>query len=129
MGLHVSHDCWNSSYNEFRRFRRAIAEAIGIDLLQMQGFTKDGEEGVPWESISPSDVHFLLHHSDCDGSIRYPDARKLADALEALLLVSALEEFSPVGTRRGLGGWENTVRKWIDGCRRAYKERRKITFG
>lgn len=37
MGLSVSHGCWEGGYKSFRRWRTAIAEAVGIPLDLMEG--------------------------------------------------------------------------------------------
>jgi hypothetical protein len=40
---------------------------------------------IEWDRITPSPLHTLLNHSDCDGSIAAADCVPLADALEVLL--------------------------------------------
>ena len=130
MGLHVSHGCWNASYSQFMWFRVNIAKYIGIELLSMEGYTDNGVQGIPWDSLPPNALHTLLHHSDCDGSIRYADARKLADALESLLVTNTLEVFAPADhTRESVGYWRNEIENWIRGCRQAARERKVVRFG
>lgn len=75
MGLDTTHDCWTGSYSSFGSFRRALAEAVGIDLQEMQGFGGTKE----WPSTESEPLVYLLNHSDCDGQI----------AVDALLPLSA----------------------------------------
>lgn len=79
MGLDTSHDVWHGSYSTFNTFRRAIAQASGIDLDSMIGFGGD----TPWPE-PPRPIDALLNHSDCDGEILAADCGPLADALEQL---------------------------------------------
>jgi hypothetical protein len=81
MGLDTSHDCWHGPYSSFNEWRVAIAKTIGIDLKSMEGF--GGE--IPWQSLPADNLHILLYHSDCDGSISAKDCGPLAARLEEIL--------------------------------------------
>lgn len=104
MGLHVSHDCWSDGYGTFGVFRRALASAIGVPLLLMEGFyggtcTREIEKAVDrqpahaglirtipirWDVLRPDPLYVLLNHPDNEGSIAPEDALPLAQRLEEL---------------------------------------------
>lgn len=98
-------------YSAFHRMRIQLAEAIGINLMEMQGFAEDENGrvtgGRSWDEVE-DDIVFLLNHSDCDGELSdyecariYPRLRELANIIEwqdpidkenALALADAMEE-------------------------------------
>ena len=53
-------------YSGFNNFRKKLAEEIGINLDEMDGF-KDGG-GLHWDKIIDP-IKYLLYHSDCDGEL------------------------------------------------------------
>ena len=61
------------SYSGFGKFREFLASAVGIDLLEMEGF--GGQK--KWEGTEP--LFFLLEHSDCDGLLHSFECKKLLD--------------------------------------------------
>jgi hypothetical protein len=108
MGLDTSHDCWHGPYSAFMRWRVELAEAAGIPLLLMEGFYSSSSQelwfldgldetrqntilrllkGAPisWDILKHDAVHELLHHSDCDGEIKWEVCGDMADSLEELL--------------------------------------------
>ena len=114
MGLDTSHDCWHGSYVAFGMFRKRLAAKIGIDLDSMEGFVPDWKKDVvpiPWDSLPPHPLHILINHSDCDGSIHWRKAKRLAEALEAL-------EPTP---------W-SAAGQFAKGLRRAYAEKKSVLF-
>lgn len=104
MGLDTSHDCWHGPYSAFMRWRCEIAKAAGFPPLQlMDGFCKV-PKGVPlgvdvpseyiglerylpvsWSYFFGDPLSILLHHSDCDGEIRWQDCRRIANRLSDTL--------------------------------------------
>ena len=102
------------SYTGFHCFRERLAEAIGIDLDEMEGF--GGK--VLWLQVD-DDLVPLLDHSDCDGEISPEDCAKVAarlreivskwplydegtgtpcyDRLQAVYLAEAMEECANTG--------------------------------
>lgn len=71
------------SYSGFNNFRKRLAKEINIDLERMEGFTKDGSIGIPWENTDA--IIPLLDHSDCDGSISSVKCLKIAPRLLELI--------------------------------------------
>ena len=89
MGLDLSHGEVHWSYSGFMRWREAVCRAAGFGRLREDYWEKSKQE---WQSESPSPMHELLWHSDCDGEIPVEQCKPLADALEAL--VPKLEEWA-----------------------------------
>lgn len=109
MGLDTTHDCWHGAYSAFMRWREKLCEVAGLPpLLLMEGFFEKGSVYDPfthlvkakleataesfyqclpiqWDSLKPSPLYKLLHHSDCEGEITAEDCGPIADALEKLL--------------------------------------------
>lgn len=107
MGLDFSHGDAHWAYSGFNRFRTRLAEAIGIKLMDMQGFGGT----IPWETVTDAIVP-LLNHSDCDGELSpeecatvAPRLRELvaewsdmdSDKREALPLAEAMEQCAGLG--------------------------------
>ncbi len=63
------------SYGGFHSFRKRLAAAVGIDLLEMEGF---GGEQRPWPDADDEPLVYLLHHSDCDGSLGFTECDAIA---------------------------------------------------
>ena len=82
MGLDTSHDCWHGSYGVFHRWRLKVAEIAGYGSLDnWAGF---GGQWL-WPGADEDPLVLLLHHSDCDGEIRWQDAAPIANRLVELL--------------------------------------------
>lgn len=81
MGLYVSHDAWSGSHSAFHEFRKTLAEHVGIDLMKMEGFRRDGAQGLAWPSFEDEPLVALLDHSDCDGVIEFEKLHDLAHRL------------------------------------------------
>lgn len=152
MGLDISHDTWTGSYSAFMRWRQKIAEVAGMPpLVLMEGFYIPGSYSDPfselrhyfkiggsgenyfkswsdqlpikWDALKPSPLHILLYHSDCDGDIKYGDAKKIADELEKLL---PLLEGQDGGGH--IGDYVEKTKAFIAGCRLAYSKKQKLLF-
>lgn len=67
-------------YSTFNRFREDLAELIGIDLNEMEGF-----KGIKPFSAINDDITLLLNHSDCDGDMSIEDALKVSKRLKELV--------------------------------------------
>ncbi len=75
MGLDIRPGGAHWAYSGFLNFRRRLAEAEGLQLEDMEGFTTlphrgNGGPGKPWynadgEPVTP--LAPLIYHSDCDG--------------------------------------------------------------
>jgi len=68
------------SYSGFHRFRERLAQEVGLNLNEMQGF--GGKK--PWEGLE-DDIKILLSHSDCDGRMTPEECGKVATRLRALV--------------------------------------------
>lgn len=102
MGVQFSHCKLSWSYSRFMGLRRKLAEAIGINLVEMSGFGGDRPWGPVRDPIQP-----LLTHSDCDGELSPQDCRTVSARLRelvntwenprcALLLAEAMETAAAV---------------------------------
>ena len=69
------------SYGGFNRFRKKLAEKIGINLDDMAGFV---EAGKSWAGIDDGIVP-LLNHSDCDGELTPDECKQVAPRLRELV--------------------------------------------
>lgn len=76
-----------------------------------------------WSALRPSPLHLLLHHSDCDGEIRWKDCAAIADTLEALL------DVIPRTVDGGAGDeLRSQTRDFIDGLRLAARQKENVEF-
>lgn len=80
MGLKFSHCDARWSYSGFGRFRRRLANEIGMDLDRVEGFNGF----IPFSSYE-DDILPLLNHSDCDGELTVEECRKVAPRLRKLV--------------------------------------------
>lgn len=80
MGLDFSHCNARWAYSGFMRFRRKLANEIGMDLSKMEGF--DGD--IPFSNYK-DDIIPLLDHSDCDGELTVEECKKVAPRLRELV--------------------------------------------
>ena len=150
MGLDTSHGCWHGAYGAFMRWREELAKVTGLPpLMLMEGFYEplnkeadnlptlyhgvDEEERylkhlnsqlpIKWECLKPSPLHFLLHHSDCDGTIPWSKCRKIADELEKLIPKLPDED---VGGH--IGNWREKTKTFMDGLNLAYSKKESVKF-
>lgn len=80
MGLDFSHTDARWSYGGFNNFRRRLANEIGMNLDDMEGF--DGN--IPFH-IYQDDIIPLLNHSDCDGELTPDECKQVAPRLRELV--------------------------------------------
>jgi hypothetical protein len=121
MGLDISHNAWHGAYSAFARWRKEIASKIGINLDLMEGFTDD-DKYITWASLKYRPVHEVLSHSDCDGYINWSKLEKIAKDLESIL---PLLEGDGGGH---IGSYRDKTQQFIDGCRLAYSQKKKLEF-
>ena len=78
------------SYSGFNKFRKEIGEYFNIDLDKMYGYCNEEfcnencnkcKKVIHWDTIN-DDIKILLHHSDCDGYIKYNDLKLLLPRLK-----------------------------------------------
>ena len=93
------------SYSGFNSFRERVAKQLGIDLRKMEGFSdvdktileKEGWEAyrkayeaditstkISWKTVKDP-IKYLLHHSDCEGTIGPKRCALIADRLEQII--------------------------------------------
>jgi hypothetical protein len=80
MGLGFSHCDAHWSYTGFHRFRCRVAEATGIKLYEMNGFTGDKS----WAEIE-SPLVALLNHSDWEGELSSSQCALMIEPLKKIL--------------------------------------------
>jgi hypothetical protein len=149
MGLDCSHDAWHGAYSAFMRWRRKLAEVLGIPPLDlMEGFFDADEYGtlhfgqnnqdsiyaskraqldmllpISWACLKPNPLYELLSHSDCDGNIPYDHCWAIAEELEKLI---------PLLPEGGSGGhiqdWKEKTKTFVDGLRTAYMAKEDLEF-
>lgn len=152
MGLDISHDAWHGAYSAFMTWRIKIAEVAGFPPLElMEGYYfednhnpftlldyryPNGDEldmaslrrirqrlPIKWDLFAGHPLTELLTHSDCDGFISYGKCKKIADALEELLPL--LPDENAGGH---IGDWKAKTKQFIEGCRAAYAEKKRLEF-
>lgn len=86
MGIDFSHTGAHWAYSGFGRFRDALAEHEGIDLGQMEGFRRHGDDRprISWDTVT-TPLKPLLDHSDCDGEISPEDCAAVAPHLRKVI--------------------------------------------
>lgn len=151
MGLDCSHDAWHGAYSAFSRWREKIAEVAGVPpLCFMEGFFEPGNPisdplwflkyekdtdrlervkdfykllPIKWSALKPDPLYDLLHHSDCDGYLRYGQCKKIAKRLEELLPLLPDEDGGG-----HIGNWREKTQKFIGGCKAAGAAKQRLMF-
>lgn len=118
MGLDTSHDCWHGPYSSFHRFRRNLAQRIGVDLDEYIGYSKTGTKEL---SSIEHDIMPLLNHSDCDGILTPEEAGRIAKGLQQIL--DSYDESIPAD-------WDmkDKIEQFRDGCLEAARYNETIDF-
>lgn len=80
MGLDFTHCEAHWAYSGFHKFRKRLAECIGMNLGNMEGF--DGI--IPFECYD-DDIIPLLNHSDCGGDLSPDVCQTVATRLRQLV--------------------------------------------
>lgn len=133
MGLNTTHGAWDGAYSSFMNWRIWVAKQIGINLLEMEGFSdrdysnpnkKRGE--IKWDTIK-DDLKYLLNHSDCDGSLTPKRCKKIADWLKKIIKDRKVPKdiFSLDSDEEW---YIFKTKTFIGGCMKAYKEDKKLEF-
>lgn len=131
MGLDTTHDAWSGPYSSFMEWRIWLAKKIGINLLDMEGFSDrdytnpNRKRGtVKWETVE-DDLKYLLNHSDCDGHLTPAQCNKIAVRLKAI--ISEMD-----GDFEDEWNYEarmyNAAVRFRKGCMKAYKNKEKLKF-
>ncbi|MCK9570870.1 hypothetical protein M0R72_18110 [Candidatus Pacearchaeota archaeon] len=69
------------SYSGFMKYRRKLANEIGLVLNDMIGFGGDEE----WPDAKDEPLVHLLDHSDCDGELTADQCRELLPRLKEIV--------------------------------------------
>jgi hypothetical protein len=81
------------SYSGFHRFRSQLASQLEINLEQMRGFVRSGDdESIRWEDL-PDHLREhplipLFNHSDCEGDLSPEQCKAMWKALEDLVSIT-----------------------------------------
>jgi hypothetical protein len=125
MGLDTSHDCWHGPYSSFNLWRTALADAIGVKLMSMDGFT---DNGIDWATVPADPLNILLMHSDCDGHIDVGDLIPIAERLESVAVIfDKDDEKYPAEHRHWLGNGAR-ARTFAAGLRKAAALGERVEF-
>ena len=125
-------------YSCFFRVREAIADATKLPIYFMEGFldTSDGELhftlnikdlkdvyriGIPikWNTLRYDTLHNLINHSDCDGTLSWRIAGKIAKRLKEIKDKVRFENFNIR---------EDTYNKLIGLCKYSHENKKHIEF-
>ncbi|MFD0587662.1 hypothetical protein ACFQZE_06580 [Paenibacillus sp. GCM10027627] len=91
MGLDFSHCEARWSYSGFNNFRKKLANELGFNLNEMQGFGGSRK----FNEIK-DDIVYLLDHSDCDGHITAKRCAKVAPRLRELVKTWDNEDYDKI---------------------------------
>lgn len=83
MGLGFSHSKAHWSYNGFNGFRHRLAKEIGLNLDDMQGYSRSNH-AKSWDEIEDP-IKDLLNHSDCEDDLTSEQCRTIAPRLRELV--------------------------------------------
>jgi hypothetical protein len=108
----------------------------------LSGFESLGKS-IPW-SVIGDPLKTLLHHSDCDGKLRWYECKPIALRLAAVIRSAPDDTKYPVhedGDRKGELIWSHwrdgrgcydgmipATKRFATGCLRAFKAREHVTF-
>lgn len=117
MGLDTSHDAWHGPYSSFMEWRKWLANQIGFNLNEMDGF--GGSK--PFEQMKHN-IRPLLDHSDCDGELSPDECRQIAFGLQQILDALPADEPSEAWSNKWL------TERFMKGCLRAAVANESIDF-
>ena len=150
MGLDCSHDAFSGAYAAFNRLRQCVCAAFGPDasfpphweygpggeLKKIDGqviYRNNYDEKYFYlpddvdETNNPG-IYEFLGHSDSDGEISPDMCGKVADELEALLPRIKEMDWKATGHIAARGGYIETLKLFISGCRKAAKNNEPLQF-
>ncbi len=83
------------SYSGFNRFREKIANELGINIREMEGWgridftdeqhTEFNKNAKKWKNVQ-NPIKYLLNHSDCDGQISAKRCGKIAEIIDKAVI-------------------------------------------
>ena len=138
LDLYCNDETVHMPYSYFFRVREAIADAIELPIYFMYGFldTSEGKVhftynihdikdiyrvGLPinWSILKYDPLHNLISHSDCDGTLAWKVAGKIAKRLKEIQKDIRFNAFNI---------YEERYVELIDLCEYASKNRKGIDF-
>lgn len=126
MGLNTTHGAWDGPYSSFGEFRKNLAKEIGINLEEMQGFSKDGKPGeIPWKTVKHK-IKSLLNHSDCDGHLTPRQCKTVAEGLKEI--IEKLPDYGLKGTFDYKYSTKGRAETFRSGCLKAYNKNEYLKF-
>lgn len=117
MGLDTTHNCWHGAYSSFNRFRYSLAEQIGVNLDEYDGY---GFGDKDLESID-HDIMPLLNHSDCDGELTVEESKRIVNGLNNIL-----ENFNE--NLHFDYNFKERIEQFRDGCIEAVEKNQIVEF-
>jgi hypothetical protein len=90
MGVSIGKAQW--AYGGFMRFRERLAAHEGLNLHDMDGFTR---HGTSWDETTTA-LRPLLDHSDCDGGLSPGECAQVAPRLAEILAAWQAATYDPI---------------------------------
>lgn len=118
MGLDTTHNCWHGPYSIFYRFRKSLAEQIGINLYDYEGYNAGGTKIL---TDIKHELMPLFNHSDCDGELSVEESKQIV-----LGLNNVLENFK-TGIESDFN-FKDSIIQFRDGCLDAISKNEIIYF-
>lgn len=84
--------------------------------------------GISWESMRRDPIVLLLDHSDCDGKIRWFNAKKIAHRLIQILRKMKNDTQKDMPARACYDGMFQCTKRFALGLLKAYRAREDVTF-
>lgn len=78
---------------------------------------------IKWDCLTPSPLHELLFHSDCEGYINWSKCKGIADELEKLL-----DKLPDEDAGGHIGNWRAKTQTFIEGLLKSYNSKEKLHF-
>jgi len=118
MGLDTSHNCFHGPYSTFNRFRRSLAQQIGIELYDYYGYNENGTKNL--DDIE-HDLMPLFNHSDCDGVLTVEECKRIVNGFNQVL-----ENFDDI--IEADFDFKDRIIKFRDGCLEAIEKNEVVEF-
>lgn len=119
MGLDTTHNCFHGPYSTFMRFRRSLADQIGINLDDYVEY--DREKGTKSLVDLDHPLQPLFNHSDCEGELSVKESKQIVEGLNSV--IDQFDKSKPQDF-----DFLNRVIQFRDGCLEAIQKKEKIIF-
>ena len=104
MGLDFNHCDAHWAYGGFSRFRKRLAQSIGINLDDMQGYGGN----LSWDKIIDP-IKDFLYHSDCDGELTPKQCQVVAPRLRELIAGWPDDDYDKKQAEELINGMEEAI--------------------